>query len=320
MEAAVDQIHPAFLDTPQFVDERLSAELGREVLVKVETLNPIGSFKGRGTWLVAQRLDPESTWVCATAGNFGQGLAYAARARGARVQVFASADAPPTKVERMQALGARVEVCERSEAAARDYAAASAERVLVRDGLDPAIAEGAGTIGVELGSAGPIDTALVQIGDGALISGVARWLKSRDPLTRVVGVCASGAPAMARSFAAGRALSVEGRGTIAAALAITDPVPESLARIMAVVDDIVLVDDDDLRSAMELIAEALGLLVEPAGAAGVAALSRHGPELAGERVAVLLTGAGTPAQPVARAADATPGNPEVAGSNPTPAT
>ena len=86
----------------------------------------------------------------------------------------------------------------------------------------------------------------MQIGDGALISGVARWLKARQPETRVVGVCASGAPAMARSFEAGHPLTVEGAGTIAAALAISDPVPESLARISALVDEIVLVDDDDL--------------------------------------------------------------------------
>ncbi len=79
--AAVTRIDPAFLRSPQFVDERLSASLGCEVVVKVETLNPIGSFKGRGTWLLAQELDPTSTWVCATAGNFGQGLAYAARPR-----------------------------------------------------------------------------------------------------------------------------------------------------------------------------------------------------------------------------------------------
>ena len=72
---------PGFLATPQFVDDRLSIELGREILVKVETLNPIGSFKGRGTGLLAQELDPALTWVCATAGNFGQGLAYAARDR-----------------------------------------------------------------------------------------------------------------------------------------------------------------------------------------------------------------------------------------------
>ena len=295
IEAAAAEIDPIFLNTPQFVDERLSAALGREVLVKVETLNPIGSFKGRGTWLLAQGLDPASTWVCATAGNFGQGLAYAARARGARVHVFASADAPPAKLDRMRALGARVEVSKASESVAREYAAESDERILVVDGLDPAIAEGAGTIGVELESAAPVDAAVVQIGDGALISGVARWLKSIRPRTRVVGVCASGAPAMARSFAAGRPVPTEGTGTIAAALSITDPVPESLARILALVDEVVMVDDDHLRDAIGLIAETLGVLVEPAGAAGVAALSNHRAELSGERVAVVLTGAGPPA-------------------------
>ena len=295
IEAARKRIHPAFLDSPQFVDERLSAELGCEVVVKVETLNPIGSFKGRGTWLVAEELDPERTWVCATAGNFGQGLAYAARARGARVHVFAAAGAPPRKVERMRALGAEVEVSDGAEAAARAYTDAAADqRVLVTDGLAPAIAEGAGTIGVELERAGPLDTAVVQIGDGALISGVARWLKSRDPRIRVVGVCASGAPAMARSFDAGRPVAVEGTGTIATALSITDPVPESLERVRALVDEIVLVDDADLRSAMDLIADTMGVLVEPAGAAGVAALVRHRQQLEGNRVAVLLTGAGTP--------------------------
>jgi threonine dehydratase len=296
IEAARERIAPAFLDTPQFDDDRLSAVFGREVVVKVETVNPIGSFKGRGTWLLAEQLDPECTWVCATAGNFGQGLAYAGRARGARVQVFASPGAPRRKVERMRALGAEVEVSPNPEAAARSFAADEAERrTLVQDGLDPAIAEGAATIAVELESLRPVDVALVQIGDGALISGVARWLKSRRPQTRVVGVCASGAPAMARSFEAGRPLRVGGPGTIAAALAISEPVPESLARIRALVDEIVLVDDDDLRSSIDLIADTLGVLVEPAGAAGVAALRRHGHRLAGNRVAVLLTGAGSAA-------------------------
>jgi threonine dehydratase len=294
IEAARERVDPAFLDTPQFDDDRLSAVFGREVVVKVETINPIGSFKGRGTWLLAEHLDPERTWVCATAGNFGQGLAYAARARGARVHVFASPGAPRRKVERMRALGAEVEVSPNSEAAARAFAADEADRrILVKDGLDPAIAEGAGTIAVELESLRPVDVALVQIGDGALISGVARWLKSRQPQTWVVGVCASGAPAMAKSFEAGRPLSIDSEGTIAAALAITEPVPESLARVTALVDEIVLVDDDDLRLAMRLIAEHLGVLVEPAGAAGVAALGRYADQLAGERIAVLLTGAGS---------------------------
>jgi threonine dehydratase len=291
IEAAVDEIDPVFLDTPQFVSDQLSEELGREILVKVETLNPIGSFKGRGTWLRAQGLDPSKTWVCATAGNFGQGLAYAARSRGAQVHIFVGADAPEGKVARMRGLGAEVEVAEHAESAAREYAAADERRYLVVDGLDPAIAEGAGTIGVELGATEPIDTAVVQLGDGALITGIARWLKSRQPDTRVVGVCAGGAPAMAESFAAGRPVSVEGEGTIAGALAIVDPVPESFARVVELVDEVVLVDDDEIRAAMALIAESTGVLVEPAGAAGLAAVARHREALTGERVAVLLTGA-----------------------------
>jgi threonine dehydratase len=295
VEAARAEIPRVFLDTPQFHAEALSAAIGREVVVKVETVNPIGSFKGRGAWVLAQTLDPDRTWVCSTAGNFGQGLAYAARERGARLEVFAAEGTPAAKVERMRALGAHVEVAAQAPAAARDHAAAAPERLLVTDGLDPAIAEGAGTIGGELASAGPLDTAVVQLGDGALISGVAFRLKAARPDVRVVGVCASGAPAMARSYAARRPLTVEGEGTIATALTVTQPVPESLARVLELVDDVLEVDDDDLRAAVDLVAETLGILVEPAGAAGVAALRRHGAAIPGERVAVLLTGAGTPA-------------------------
>jgi threonine dehydratase len=192
----------------------------------------------------------------------------------------------------MRALGAHVDVADDSEAAAREFAAAREGRYLIVDGLELSIAEGAGTIGVELESAGEIDTALIQVGDGALITGIACWLKQASPRTRIVGVCASGAPAMAESFVERRPVSVGGSGTIATALAITNPVPESVARFVELVDDVVLVDDDDLRDAMKLVADTVGVIVEPAGAAGVAALRRHGVVLPGDRIAVLLTGAG----------------------------
>ena len=204
-----------------------------------------------------------------------------------------SADVPAAKVAGMRALGARVHVSEQPGSAAREHAA-TPDRLLVVDGLYPAMAEGAGTIGVELDASGPLDVAVVQVGDGALISGVACWLKANGPGTRVVGVCASGAPAMARSYAAGHVVSTPGTDTIATALAISEPLPESLARVMALVDEIVLVDDDDLRGAQRLIRETLDIAVEPAGAAGVAALTRHGERLPSGRTAVLLTGAGTP--------------------------
>jgi threonine dehydratase len=289
--SAAERIDPAFLNTPQFVSDELSAALERELVIKDETVTPIGSFKGRGTWLLAERLDPTRTWVCSTAGNFGQGLAYAGRARDAAVEAFVSPDVPAAKIAAMRALGARVHTSERAGDAARRHAAAADDRLLIVDGLDPAVAEGAGTIGLELEDSGPFDLAVVQIGDGALISGIACWLKAARPSIRIVGVCASGAPAMERSFAAGRVISTPGASTIATALAISEPIPESLARVRALVDEIVVVDDDDLRSAQRLIRETLDRAVEPAGAAGVAALSRHGAELPPGRTAVLLTGA-----------------------------
>ena len=96
---------------------------------------------------------------------------------------------------------------------------------------------------------------------------------------------------MAQSFAAGHVVSTTGTNTIATALAISEPLPESLARVIALVDEIVLVDDDDLRRAQRLIRETLDIAVEPAGAAGVAALARHDGQLPPGRAAVLLTGA-----------------------------
>ena len=292
--AAVDRLDPVFLNTPQFASPELSAALQREAVIKNETLTPIGSFKGRGTWLLAERLDPAKTWVCSTAGNFGQGLTYAAGARGAAVEAFVSADVPASKVQAMRGLGAQVTTSELPGLAAQEHAAASDDRELVVDGLYPEMAQGAGTIALELEPLGPIDLAVVQIGDGALASGIACWLKHIRPQTRIVGVCASGAPAMARSFAAGHAVSTPDTHTIATAIAISEPIPESLVRVAALVDEIVLVDDDDLRSAQQLILDTLGIAVEPAGAAGVAAVIRHGECLPAGRTAVLLTGAGTP--------------------------
>jgi threonine dehydratase len=290
--AAAERIDSAFLHTPQFASDELSSVLGREVVVKNETMTPIGSFKGRGTWLLAERLDPAKAWVCSTSGNFGQGLAFAARARGAAVEVFVSPDVPVAKVSGMRAIGAHVRTSEHPARAAHEHAAASENRLLVVDGLGPEMAEGAGTIGIELEAAGRIDLAVVQIGDGGLISGIACWLKRARPQTRIIGVCASGAPAMARSYAAGRVITTPATNTIAIAMAISEPLPESLARVIALVDEILLVDDDDLRSAQQLIHDTLKVSVEPAGAAGVAALAKHRARMPPGRTAILLTGAG----------------------------
>jgi threonine dehydratase len=295
IEEASRVIDPLFRDSPQFVDPRLSAALGREVIVKVETANPLGSFKGRGADFFVRDLEPGGRLVCSTGGNFGQALAYAGRRRGFPVEVFVSADLDEGKLARIRALATEAFVIEgdeeRAKEAAREYAAAQPGRFFVEDGREVAISEGAGTIGVELLAAGPIDTLVVQVGDGALIGGVARWVKERSPTTRVVGVCASGSPAMFLSWREGRAVPAPA-DTIASALAVARPVPASVARIRPLIDEFVLVEDDDMIDAMQVTARTLGMLLEPAGAAGIAAIRRH--DLDGERFAVVLTGHGVP--------------------------
>jgi threonine dehydratase len=110
IEEAARVVDPAFRDSPQFVSQQLSAALRRTVLVKVETLNPLGSFKGRGADFLLRSLRPGGTVVCASSGNFGHALAYAARSWGMRVHVYVSPDINPAKLAKIENLGARVHV------------------------------------------------------------------------------------------------------------------------------------------------------------------------------------------------------------------
>jgi threonine dehydratase len=211
IEQAAGVIDPVFRDTPQFVDEQLCAVLGRRTIVKIETANPIRSFKGRGADFLIRSLDPKLKAVCASAGNFGQAVAYAGRNRGMAVEVFVPTDVNPSKLARMKSLGALVTVVGADCHAAKQHARRQANEqpgcVFVEDGEDPAISEGAGTIGLELLRTADIDTMVLPVGDGALITGVATWVKQRSPKTKIIGVCAAGAPAMAESWRARKLVS-----------------------------------------------------------------------------------------------------------------
>jgi threonine dehydratase len=208
--------------------------------------------------------------------------------------VFAARGANVLKVERMRALGAQVHLAGRdfdeAKTAAREYAEREGA-VFVEDGREPAIAEGAGSIAVEL-SAWPVpfDAIIIPLGNGALLAGVATWMKSHAPQTRIVGVCAAGAPAMERSWRAGRVVETPAATTIADGIAVRIPVPAALDALRSIVDEIVLVSESALRHAVRLVWDSLGLLVEPAGVAGVAALLEHRSTLARGFVATLLCG------------------------------
>jgi threonine dehydratase len=299
IERAPTVIDPVFLDSPQYVAESLGRELGCRVVVKVETLNPIRSFKGRGTELLVSSLTGDAHLVCASAGNFGQGMAWSGRKRGLPVTVFCATTANPLKIERMRSFGAEVRPVGRdfdeAHHAAVEFARANGAR-LIEDGRNVEIAEGAGTIGVELTRwPEPLDSIVVPLGDGALLAGIAAWVKAKRPATQMVGVCAAGAPAMERSWRAGRVRELPGH-TIADGIEVTSPFAEALSDITGVVDDVLLVEDDAIVSAIRLAHRELGVVLEPAGAAALAAVVTHPDRFRDRLVAVLLTGGNATAE------------------------
>jgi threonine dehydratase len=287
--AAARVIDPVFCNTPQFHSDPLG------LVLKVETVNPIRSFKGRGAdYLLSTLIPGGPDLVCASAGNFGQGLAYAARKRGFRAVVFAAESANPLKVERMRQLGADVRLAgndfDAAKQHARDFARESGGH-FIEDGLEPAIAEGAGTIALELCRwPQPIDMVMVPLGNGALITGIGLWMKAHSPVTKVIGVCAAGAPAMEISWRERRAVATAEVRTIADGIAVRIPIPESLPDLYRLLDDVVLVEDDALRDAMRLVLRHHGLVTEPAGVAGLAAAITYVSRFQGALVATPLCG------------------------------
>ena len=287
IRAAHRQIDPVFTDSPQFVHDGLSRRLGVPVIVKVETINPIRSFKGRGTWVVVHALAEEGrvgrdrAIVAASAGNFGQGVAYAARSLEIPVVIFASRRANRGKVERMRALGATVNEVGEDFDDARDaseaYATAHDLELLV-DGDDPRISTGAATLALELTEAveagrlpSPAAVA-VPVGNGALINGVGGWLRASIPECRVVGVQAEAASAMTLSWRAGHPIDTPSAATYADGIASRIAIPNAVRLMRGRVDDMVLVSEAALRVAQDELTAELGITVEGAAGASWAGL------------------------------------------------
>lgn len=294
---AARRINPVFLHSPQFESEALGEVLGLRLTLKLETLNPLRSFKGRGAdFLVGKLREQEGVplLVCASAGNFGQAVAYAARRHGLEVVIYAATTANPLKVARMRALGADVrlegEDFDAAKLAAKAFAHEAGARFL-EDGLDPETAEGAGTIGLELLTLKDLPEVLaIPLGNGALINGLALALKASCPDVKIVAVQATGAPAMVQSWRTGQVVVTERAETIADGIAVRLPVPEAVADMAGLVDDALLVSDEGIVHAMKLVQEHVGIVAEPAGAVGVAALLENPDVFRGRHVGTVICG------------------------------
>ena len=288
-------IDPVFRSSPQFESEPISQLLGSRIVLKIETINPIRSFKGRGAdFFLSEFKDDARQLVCASAGNFGQGLAYAARKRGRQLVVYAAEGANPLKVSRMRELGAHVVLegkdFDEAKVAARKFARDGGGR-FVEDGREVAISEGAGSIAVELLKwPNRFDAVLVPLGNGGLLSGVGLWLKAAAPQTKVIGVCASGAPCMALSWRAKAIRETASASTIADGISIRIPVAEALSDLEDLVDDIVLIEDGYMVEATRAIFQHHGIATEPSGVAGLAAAIAHRGCFRNESIATVICG------------------------------
>jgi threonine dehydratase len=196
------------------------------------------------------------------------------------------------KVARMRDMGAEV----RLHGDDVDFAKEEAQRfcessgaVLVEDGREVSIAEGAGTIARELLARSRFEVLVLPLGNGALLNGAASWVKAHAPGIRVIGVCAEGADSMAASWKEGRLVERSTVNTIADGIAVRRPVPEALSDMVGLVDDVLLVSDGAIKDAMRAIFQKAGLVVEPAGAVGVAAAMEHA-SLRSSSLATVLCG------------------------------
>lgn len=293
---AAGLVSPAVRDTPALRSPALDEAAGATVFVKDETSGPIGSFKARGTdYLVAHGVPAGIELVCASAGNFGQGLALSGTARGHKVTVFAATSANPFKVERMRALGADVKLAgddfDAANAAAKAYAAGRPSARYIEDCELPEVAEGAGTIARELTEAGlEFGSFFVPVGGGALANGIGTWLRHARPGCKIVGVSAAGAPAYHNAWRRHQMIATERTDTIADGIAVGIPMAYALEHLRRNLDEFVLVTDEEMLTAMRLIHKTLGLAVEPSSASVIAAMLKRKGEFGGRPVATLLSG------------------------------
>jgi threonine dehydratase len=265
--------------TPVYGSETFTRLAGREVWLKAENLQRTGAFKVRGAVNKISTLSDEEKRagvVAASAGNHGQAVAWAAREVGTQATIFVPQDAPMTKVDAARNYGAKVELVgeyfEQSLDAARAYVEESGA-TFVHPFEDPLVIAGQGTIGLELAEQSPdIETAVVPIGGGGLISGIALALKEVKPNVRVVGVQAG----------------LSGY-TIADGIWVKHPGEFTRRVVEEVVDDVVEVNDEEISETIVLLLERAKLVVEGAGAVALAALLAGKVEGQGP-VVVLLSG------------------------------
>ena len=279
IQAASPVVQRFVRPTPHLFSYTLSALLEAPIFLKPESLQRTGSFKLRGACHRINALTREERHagvIAASAGNHAQGVALAAQSFGIQATVVMPLSTPLNKIQRTAAAGAQVilkgDTVDESLDVAREEAARRS-LILVHGYDDPWIIAGQGTVGLEIVQDLPeVGTIVVPVGGGGLIAGIALAVRSLRPQVRIIGVQAAGCPSAVRALEAGRPIAVPGPRTIADGIRVgrVGDLPFEIFRSR--VDEIVLVEDEEISRALTFLMEKSKLVVEPAGATGVAAL------------------------------------------------
>ena len=301
--AARQRIAPYLRPTPLFRYPALDAMTGARVWVKHENHQPVGAFKVRGGVNLISRLDADERGrgvISASTGNHGQSVAYAADLFGVRAVICVPAQANPVKVESMRALGAEVISYGRDFDEAREHCekqAADHRYRYIHSGNEPALIAGVATYTLEILEAQPdTEVIVVPVGGGSGAAGACVVAKAVRPSVEVIGVQSEAAPAAYRSWR-GRSLVEDATSTFAEGLATRTAFELPQQIMWELLDDFVLVSDEALRCATRVMIEKTRNLVEPAGAAALAAVLGEPRRFAGRKVAIVCSGGNiSPAQ------------------------
>jgi threonine dehydratase len=297
IEAARELVREGVVETPVQGARWLAELTGSPVRFKCENLQRTGSFKSRGAYVRIARLSPEERArgvVAASAGNHAQGVALAAQRLGIPATVFMPEGAPIPKEKATRGYGATVvfegRYLEDSLVAARKFAAETGA-VLIHPFDHVDIVAGQGSVGLEILEQVPdVRTVVVPTGGGGLLAGIALAIKAKNPAVRVVGVQAEGAAAYPGSLAEGRPVALPAMKTMADGIAVGLPGDITFAAVRDHVDEIRTVSEESLSRALLGVLERAKLVVEPAGAAGVAAVLDDPAGFPGPTVVVLSGG------------------------------
>jgi len=277
----------------------LFANTGADVRAKLEIRQPTGSFKIRGACNAVLRVmeehgDARPKVVTASAGNHGRGMAFAAKEAGIPVTVYVPETAPHAKIGPIRASGAELRPCpdyDEAERAAKEHGARG-EALFISPYSHPDVIAGAATVGLEIIEDWPdVDIIVVPIGGGGLISGIALAAREVKPTVQVIGVEVEASSPFTRGLAVGHIVTIDVQPTLADGLSGNlDPDTVTFDIVREHVSQIAVVTEEELRTAIVALATREGLTVEPAGAVGVAALLAGKIDIAGKRVALVLSG------------------------------